>query len=411
MKFDLFCSLCQGSMSEDLPKEKTIFQNFLSQAELADNLDFETLWLAESHLSSEVQKKNKKPVIPHFRGEVGLNTDLLQLSHLIYSRTKKINLGTAVRNILCNGGPLAHAEAIRYHLFLEELHDRKQRNLNLGFASGRFEFSNKPYFIRPRDSFEEIYWSQIKSKVLYEASQIFLKGLKGEAFSSSEIKSPSLSKQEFSNEEEWEKAQKIAKKIRSYEIHEEKIRLKKFWEFEETKVIPNDVSLENLELYLGSHSSEIQELVSQLHPCKVFNLSITSKETIDQTHERMTKAFKSHKLQWKREFMPRTALIFVNGDKGLSSKEQSSRAKKHADSALKAYWNAIEGTINPDRIKAATNNSLCGNPEEVLEQMEERFHPEDRLMLWFDFNCHDNTTVTNSMKTFMEQVAPNLGGF
>lgn len=408
MKFDLFCSLCQGSTEKVLTKEKKVFGNFLSQAKLADDLGFETLWLAESHLSSEAQKKNKKPVIPHFKGEVGLNTDLLQLSHLIYASTKKINLGTAIRNILCNGGPLAHAEAIRYFFFLEELYDRPKRTLNLGFASGRFEFSNKPYFIRPRDEFENFFWKEVKGKILNEAAQIFLKALKGDSFSSEDISPSFLKKEAIENEEKWKSMLNLCSKDKSYDFGREKIKLKNWWNFEETKIIPNDVNLENLDLYLGSHSPEIQTLTNKISPCKVFNLSITKKEVIEETHKRMSSLFETRNLPWKREYMPRTVLVFLNADKSLNSKEQSSKAKEHATAALSSYWKALEGTIDPQKIEQATNNSLCGNPEEVTEQIKERFHPNDRLMLWFDFNCHDNALIKNSMKNFFEKVVPNL---
>ena len=410
MKFDLFCSLSQGTDGTFLPLEKIVFKNFLSQASLADSLGFETLWLAESHLSSEVQKKNKNPVIPHFKGEVGLNTDLISLSHLIYSKTKKINLGTAIRNILCNGGPLAHAEAIRYHLFLEQFYERPKRTLNLGFASGRFEYSNKPYFIRPRDSLEKKLWPLVKGKVLEEAGQIFLKSLKGDSFSSKEIESSFLEKKQTDKKISWEDLKKIAQESSNYEMNDTKIRLKKWWEFEETKIIPNEVSLENLNLYLGSHSPEIQELMNTIMNCRVFNLSITSPKIIEETHERMKALFAQRDETWKREYMPRTVLVFLNGEKHLSSKEQSNKAKKHAKKVLESYWKALEGTIDPIKVEKASHNALCGNPEKVLEQLQERFHPEDRLMLWFDLCCHDTEVVENSMKSFFEDVAPHTKG-
>ena len=76
---------------------------------LADRLGFGTAWVAESHLSTEVQKTNPGAVIPHFVGEIGLNTDILQLAHRVFGRTKQIGVGSAIMNILCNGGPIAAA--------------------------------------------------------------------------------------------------------------------------------------------------------------------------------------------------------------------------------------------------------------------------------------------------------------
>jgi len=336
---------------------------------------------------------------------VGLNTDSLQLAHLVYSATNKINLGTAIRNIVCNGGPLAHAEAVRYFLFLQEFSKFKDRSFSLGFASGRFEYSNSPYFIRPRDAFEEKFWSEVKGKILREACQIFLKGILGHEFSSSEIESSFIKKEDVTNKKVWEEMIKTLSRNSDYEISEDTIKLRKWWLFEDVKVIPNDVALEKIEFYVGSHSPEIQNLANDITPCKVFNLSITSQDVIEETHNRMKEAYRQKNLSWKREFMPRTVMVFLNGDKGLSSKEQSKRAKEHAKKALTTYWQALEGTIDPKKIEKATDNSLCGNPQEVREQIESRFHQEDRLMLWFDLNCHENLVIKNSMISFFEDVA------
>jgi hypothetical protein len=108
MKFDIFLSICQTEVDGFMPSEKVMFQNFFDQIRLADDLDFGTAWVAETHLSCQVQKENPGAVIPHFKGEIGLNTDILQVAHQVFSKTKKINIGSAIRNIICNGGPIAH---------------------------------------------------------------------------------------------------------------------------------------------------------------------------------------------------------------------------------------------------------------------------------------------------------------
>jgi hypothetical protein len=38
--------------------------------------------------------------------------------------------------------------------------------------------------------------------------------------------------------------------------------------------------------------------------------------------------------------------------------------------------------------------------------MLERFHPEDRIMAWFDFFNHDNERVKRNMRAYMEGVVP-----
>jgi hypothetical protein len=36
------------------------------------------------------------------------------------------------------------------------------------------------------------------------------------------------------------------------------------------------------------------------------------------------------------------------------------------------------------------------------------FHPDDTLMLWFDFNNHDSDAVERNMVAFVEEVIPRL---
>ena len=63
-------------------------------------------------------------------------------------------------------------------------------------------------------------------------------------------------------------------------------------------------------------------------------------------------------------------------------------------------------TIDPDKVSKAANNALIGNVEDVAKQMVERFHPEDRIMAWFDFFNHDTDRVCRNMTAYMEQVVP-----
>jgi hypothetical protein len=44
----------------------------------------------------------------------------------------------------------------------------------------------------------------------------------------------------------------------------------------------------------------------------------------------------------------------------------------------------------------------------VAAQIAERFHPDDRLMLWFDFFDHDSGRVEAAMRAMMEEVVPRL---
>src|SRR5213075_3134339 len=184
MELDIFFSISQTEVDGVMPDERTMFANFFEQIELADRLGFGTGWVAESHLSTEVQKTNPGAVIPHFVGEIGLNTDILQLAHRVFSRTKQISIGSAILNILCNGGPIAHAERIKTFLALHGLAPDERRLLTIGFASGRFPFINVPYGIVPRDELERANWPMVKNKIFEEATEIFLRLLRGDVLSS-----------------------------------------------------------------------------------------------------------------------------------------------------------------------------------------------------------------------------------
>ena len=104
--------------------------------------------------------------------------------------------------------------------------------------------------------------------------------------------------------------------------------------------------------------------------------------------------------------MPRTVMVFLNEDEGLSPAQRSERAQAEARSALGAYWTALEGTLDPAKVERAANNAVIGNAQEIAAQIRERFHPDDRLMLWFDFFNHDSAAVVSKMEAFRHQVVP-----
>ena len=106
--------------------------------------------------------------------------------------------------------------------------------------------------------------------------------------------------------------------------------------------------------------------------------------------------------------MPRTTFVFINAQPHLSPEEQRAAAQKEADLALGEYWKALEGTLDPSRVRKAATNALIGNPADIIAQIRERFHPNDRLMLWFDFFNHDSARVIENMQAFMHEVAPAL---
>lgn len=406
MELDIFFSISQTEVDGVMPDERTMFANFFEQVELADRLGFGTAWVAESHLSTEVQKTNPGAVIPHFVGEIGLNTDILQLAHRVFARTKRIGMGSAILNILCNGGPIAHAERIKTFLALHGLDPNEQRILTIGFASGRFPFINIPYGIVPRDAVEQAAWPVMKNKIFEEATEIFLRLLKGETLNSSMIAKQSLKRDDFRTDADWERVAQTFLSAQGWQPGQtgmsgpHEIPVAPRYVFPNLKIVPQESRMDLLRLSIGSHDPATQILANTILPVGVFNLSITPGDEIEKTNARMRDHYHPDGGSWQRRLMPRTVLVFIDDD--------ADRAASAARKALENYWRALEGTLDEEKVRRATNNALIGTPEMIVKQVRERFDAEDRLMLWFDFNNHDSPRVMKSMSDFMTKVAPHV---
>ena len=411
MEFDLFFSISQTPVRGHTPSEAQMLRNFLDQAEAADRLGFGVAWVAESHLSSEVQKGNPDPVVPHWQGEVGLNCDILQTAHAVFRRTKRIEVGSAVMNILCNGGPVAHAERIAYFLALHGLDPKERRRLHVGFSAGRFDFMNRAYGVAPRTATEKaLPFGLWKGQVFNEAAEVFARLLEGETLAGTDVAPRTVTRADFRNDADWAKAQLAAKGEGVLSKDGATITLPKRFPFERLKIVPQDFRRDLLQLVVGSHDPAVHALVNRFLPAHVANLSITPSTTIDATHERMRKAFHPDGGAWKRSYMPRTVLVFLNEEPGLTPAQRTAAAQTEAKAALAAYWSALEGTLDPKKTGEASDNAVIGNADDVARQLAERYHPDDRLMLWFDFFNHDSPRVIRNMEAFMAKVAPRLKG-
>ena len=411
LRFDIFFSISQTpDTTGQTPSEREMFASFFDQVELADKLGFGVGWVAQAHLSTEIQKGNSKPVVPHFPGEVGLCTDFFQVAGQMLSRTERMEVGSAVMSILGSGGPIAQAERVGAFLALHGMDPRESRRLHIGFSAGRFEFMARPYGIVPRDTVEEAAWPALRGQVFAEASEIFLRLLNGEVLSSDMTKPTILSRSNFRSDEDWEKVQDAAVSLRGLDSSPDSLEIARRYEFEEIKTIPQEWRRELLNLVLGSHDPALQAEVNKLRPVQVFNLSITPPHIIEETHDRFRQHYHPDGGPWERSMMPRTIMVFVNDEEGLTPDEQNDAAMEEARAALSTYWNALEGTIDPAKIERATDNAVIGNVDRVCEQILERFHPEDRLMCWFDFFNHDSERVQRNMTAFMTKVAPRVNG-
>ena len=410
MQFDVFFSISQTPDSTGYcPDEQTMYSNYIEQLKLADNLGYGVAWIAQAHLSTEVQKRNRNPVIPHWEGEVGLCTDFFQLAVLSFAETEHIEVGSAVLSILANGGPIAVSERVGNFCALQELRG-DSRKLHIGYSAGRFQFMASPYGVIPRDAVEEVAWPALRGQIFWEASEIFLRLLNGEAFSSDSVRKTTLNRGNFRSDEDWQEVQEAAIDVRGLTKPPQEIEIPSHYQFEEIKSIPQNWNRDLLSLTLGSHEPALQIEANKYRPVQVFNLSITAPELIEATHERMTESYHESGGEWQRNMMPRTVMVFLNNEEGLTPEEQSSAAKKEAKATLDSYWNALEGTIDPAKVSKAADNAVIGNSEEVAAQIVERFHPDDRLMLWFDFFRHDSARVQRDMAAFINEVAPLVNG-
>ena len=402
MEHDIFFSISQTPDHEGhIPSELTMFKNYFQQLTLADELGFGVGWIAQSHLSTETQKSNSRPVVPHWKGEVGLCTDFPQLAMESFRQTSRIEIGSAVVSILASGGPIAQAERIANTLQLLAVKG-DDRKLHVGFSAGRFEFMARPYGIVPRTPTEEAAWPALRGQIFLEASEIFLRLLRGDIVHSDEIRPTILTRDNFRSDDDWENVQK------AHGSKDDSITIDRRYVFEDIRIVPNKFDRNQLVLVAGTHDPKAQIFVNKYLPVRVFNLSITQPEVIDATHERMRQCFHSDGGEWKRSDMPRTTFVFVNDEDGLTSEEQRIAAQSEADLSLSAYWNALEGTIDPSKVQNAAQNALIGNVEDVAHQLVERFHPQDRVMAWFDFFNHDSDRVCRNMRAYMEKVVPRV---
>jgi alkanesulfonate monooxygenase SsuD/methylene tetrahydromethanopterin reductase-like flavin-dependent oxidoreductase (luciferase family) len=371
MQLDLFCSLAQSPRAGALPSHAQLLREFLDQAVLADELGFGCLWVAESHFSSELQKRHAQPVIPHWQGEIGVNTDICQLAGQVFRRTRRIEVGSAIMNIVANGGPLPAAERVAAALAWHGLDATESRRLNIGFAGGRFDYIGRATGIRPRTPKEERAWPRVKTAILAEAAEIFVRLLGGESIA----------------------AEDIPERVVDGEL------LPRRWEFELTRIVP-DFRRELLRLYLGSHDPALQIELNRHAPVRVFNLSITPPDIIEATHARMATAFHPDGGAWGRADMPRTVMVFVDAQRDV--------ATRRAEAALAAYWRGLDGTIDAAKIAGSVDNALVGTPEDVAAAIARCFQPDERLMLWFDFFAESGAQVLSDLRTFHDHVIPRL---
>lgn len=379
MKFDLFHSI--GRIDSLTPKlsDRDVFRQFFLQVEAAEKLGFETVWVAESHFSSEVQKGNPDPVIPNYKGEVGLNADSIQLASLIAERTDRIGFGTAILNIVGgNGGPIAAADRVRSLAWHNSMRS-SPRDLWIGVASGRFPYINRPFGIVPRNDEEREYWSKYPALIFTEALEIFLRLVRGETLSSADI---------------------TPHKIDDY------VQYRPRWEFERMSLVPAmspDEIDRHMHFVLGSSDPYARQIGLTFADLDVFNLSFTPPDALNKVHAEMFARYREAGRVWSRARMPRTVLVFIDRDR--------SAARESASRCFDTYIEAMRGTVKLPPKEFLMERALIGTPDDIRKALSPEdphgFHQDDRLMLWFEFNQTDHQAIVRQMQLFAEEVAPH----
>lgn len=401
MLFDVFHSIGRIDSAAPHLTDRQVFEQFIEQTVLADTVGLSTVWVAESHFSSQVQKGNPEAVIPFYEGEVGLNADSPQLAALIFSRTKKIGFGTAIFNIVGgNGGPIGAADRIRSLAFLNSL-QQIPRNLLIGVAAGRFPYINRPFGIIPRNQSEEVLWEPYRKLIFIEALEIFLRLSLGEVLSSSQLCRRQIDSSFFRNEEAWQQARKLLGLPESLTA----VPYDPRWKFDPLKLVP-ELTPDMLKprFVLGSSDSLSRQVGLELADMDIFNLSFTPCEIINRTHEEMRALCLKRQRIWHRSRMPRTVLVFANSD--------SKKAHATASRSFDTYIEAMRGTVGTPPKETLMARALIGDEVELREQLSpdnpRGFHPDDRLMLWFEFGQPDGAAVIEQMRYFSERVAAHF---
>lgn len=390
MIFDLFHSISDPVVGGKAIGPKTVVANFLEQVKLAESLGMDTVWLAESHFSSETQKRTSVATIRNFFGEVGLNADSFQMFHLIQSQTKKINLGTGIHNIVGgSGGPIASADRVNMLRFVNENFWANPRQLRVGVASGRFPYQNTAFGVTPKTEIERDFWPIIRRTIFLEALEIFLRLIKGEELSSEQVEPYTIQRANM----EREMVNDLDRLQRKYAFP---IKVPRHYPFEALKLVPESKS-DRLQIVLGSSDPEALTIARKYWDVDLFNLSFTPPDQIEKLHEKMAAGAKA---PWKRSRLPRTVLVFVDPD--------HKKAMERAAFVIDAYIEAMRGTAMVPDKKVLMERALIGDAAAVRDQLSlenpRQFNPEDRLMLWFEFNQIDGTAVQKQMKYFFNEV-------
>ena len=137
------------------------------------------------------------------------------------------------------------------------------------------------------------------------------------------IRETVLSRSNFRSDGDWDNVQKAAMKLLGMSSMPDSISIPRRYDFESIATIPKEWRRDLLNLVIGSHDPALQIEVNKWRPVQVFNLSITPPDVIEETHKRMIANYHKDGGEWRRSMMPRTVMVFVNDEPGLTDEQKS----------------------------------------------------------------------------------------
>jgi hypothetical protein len=280
------------------------------------------------------------------------------------------------------------------------------RELKIGVASGRFPYINKPFGIVPRTPVEKILWPQYQQLIFLEALEIFLRLSRGEVMSSGQVTQHRIGRGLFRDDRSWEAACLALMQQGAALEGDGSWAYAARWDFEPLQLVPaSDLASGDpwLRFVLGSHDPMARDLGWSLADLDLFNLSFTPPDAIDRVHQVMFDKARSTGRVWHRSRMPRTVLVFIDRDPRV--------ARERASQCFDTYIEAMRGTVATPDKDFLLDRALIGDSAMIREALQpghpKGFHPDDRLMLWFEFNQTDGDGVVRQMRQFAEEVMPH----
>lgn len=336
MRFSKFIALvCPDGKN---PAEK--YAESLAQIQMSDDLGFYGIWLSENHFSS-------KSGLPGFQGEIGITPKPLMFGMQIVENTKRIRVGTAVRNIVFSNPLLVAEEALVFDLL-------SKGRLDLGVGAG----------YRPWE-FEGFKIDKTEAKERFlEALEILDRGLRGEPF-------------QFQG---------------------------KYHDIPEVALVPKPCyTLPRPKLFIATGDMAQIKLAAQ-KDYGVMSFSTSSKEHLIQLYNTYREIAKPLGYDISRDRFPVTRQIYIHHDPAVVQ-EYAERNLPHYQAAL-GDFKACPPLEALKKLYIIGTPEACVSQLQQLRDEMGCTH----VILWFNFGWLTHQEVTEQMRLFGEEVMPHFAG-